>query len=662
MKSPEKFLMILFLAAAALAASSSAASLTLSPSKPAYWRYEVVEWKVLSTDPQITPSKVPLLELQVNSARGPVATSAGRLRFPLRADEACGCWLGSWPIPWNPDLGEYTAEVRRPETWVDETEEEEVEEDLDPVYQGPASLEDFRLPAQGAPLATARFQVAGRQPLTLPKGFSVMTLEPGKHGFRNFKGVEGEAPHWSHIIDWAKWMHADSFWQCVGETALWRKRVADNYPWNLADLKMAAPLAALAHQQGLTYGAYMLTFIVLGDFKQADYDFTTGYVPSTGLLYKKPFVSMDDTRRHDDLVWMLKTLEATPDLDYIGLDYVRCDFGGLEFTDAFLKDMSLRLSDELEQGPFEGRQKWLGSIIVGHRDPVVEEMWQWWRSHKVGTVVRRLLDDAAVTKPVWVFSLGWKEGHQHGQDPFMLIDAGISFNAPMFYEANDRQYPAMLKSWKDYLAHGDDSLVLGQPVDGRLLGEAPGISGPEKHFQRQMEALSLLGPLTTSLGFFWHDIGRAMSGGRSHFTAREWAVAGAASFTRLREEQKVLPVRMELGGTTGTARGVSFTVTVQNVSDKPLAYFRLEGLPVRGVAAYLPATKEGGPLKPGEKVSLSWAATWGDALGRPRPRRMLAVRASLPPESSPYPAVSFTYVPYQAAPPAPPMKVALEKQ
>jgi hypothetical protein len=396
-------------------------------------------------------------------------------------------------------------------------------------------------------------------------------------------------------------MEADAFWHCVGQTALWRSREEDNYPWNQKDFRMAAALGRRAHKAGLTYGAYILSFLVEGDFRKADYDFTTSWSPEGGLIHTH-FISLEDPRRHRDLVWLLKALDSMPTVDYLGLDYLRTDFGGLEFTDEFLRDMSLRPPLDLEKKGMEGRQKWLGRIAVLHEDPVVEEIWQWWRSHKVAEVVDRLLEDAQVHKPVWVFSLGWKQGHQHGQDPFMLIDAGISFNAPMFYEANEEQFRIMLESWQDYLSRRPDSVVLGQPVDGKLLGEDGSHSGPEEHFQRQMRALQALGPVAGSLGFFWHDVSRAMVGGRSHEGAREWAAAGAAAFTRLREAQKVMPLHLEVGQVQQTARGLSFTATVENLSDSPVAWYRLEGLPMKGLESFEPDSLRGGPLAPHHKA------------------------------------------------------------
>jgi hypothetical protein len=619
--------------------SEGAAEWDFQASKPAYLRYELVE---LTARPRHLPAHAENLDLEFQvTQRGEVVESAGeRTIFRLHYYPVLKCWKGKWPIPWNPEMGSYQAELFEASAG-----------DAGRAFTGGRSMAPFKQVSDAPVLARAPFEVKGRVPLKLPAGFSVVTLEPGKTGYRKFSGVHGEPQDWRHIIDWADWMGADAFWHLVGETQLWRNRNADIYPWEKYALQMSDQLAAEAHRHGLAYGAYMLTFRVLGPkFEQADYKFTTFYsVPKDAFVHKNGFISLDDPQRAKDLIWLLKKMDSNPNVDYLGFDYLRTDFGGLEFTDQFLRDMDIRLPAALKDGKAEARQKWLGRIAVMHTDEFIEEEWEWWRSHKVAEVVSGILAQAQVHKPLWVFSLGWMQGHQHGQDPFMLIDAGISFNSPMFYEANQVQYPAMIDSWSEYLEQSPDSLVIGEPVDGKLLSEDAEHFGPERHFERQKKALDSLGPLTSSMGFFWHDISRAMVGGRGRADTREWAVAGAASFSLLRERQRALPLHAAFHQVSCTAHGAEFEVEVENLGDSPVARVSLEGLPVRGVGSYQPAKLDLGDIPARGKVSRSWKAVWTNQplpgeRKRPASRRMLAVKVGFEPGVARHAGFSFTYV------------------
>ena len=70
------------------------------------------------------------------------------------------------------------------------------------------------------------------------------------------------------------------------------------------------------------------------------------------------------------------------------------------------------------------RIHWLAHTVERKEDKQVVALFEWWRAHKVATVLKSILDEAKMTKPVFTFTLGWEMGHQHGQDPAMLVDAG----------------------------------------------------------------------------------------------------------------------------------------------------------------------------------------------------------------------------------------------
>jgi len=231
----------------------------------------------------------------------------------------------------------------------------------------------------------------------------------------------------------------------------------------------------------------------------------------------------------------------------------------------------------------------------------------------------------------------------------MLIDAGISFNAPMFYEADGKQYPAMLADWQRYLRKTGGVLVLGQVVDAPLLHPRPGFNGPEEHYQRALDSLSMLGPSVDRLGFFWHDINRAVSGGRSPYGAREWALAGASAFSRLREEAGTVPVSLELSQLTGTALGLSGTVRVRSLSATNIDRLKVDPVWTPGlgvVALSAPLLRN---LAPGETRQLTFTAQVTERFVRERYRatapaeRMLAFKARVPGSKAWRAAFTFKY-------------------
>jgi hypothetical protein len=585
--------------------------------KAEYWRYESVFLSVPRSGSGMDPAKSPVLDAQVRHEGVVVAGPANRVRILLRYDKIREAWCGNWLPVFGARPGLYTAELLKPPAKPLPA----------PWYTGFKSVYALTLISPRNVLARADFQMKARMANALEPGFSVMSFEPGKPGYHQFPGPMGEHRQWRRIIDWASWMGADAIWHCAAESQTWSGVKAEDLPFSKEGLEMSSRLGQRAHAKGLSYGAYALAYIVLGpSFRKTQYTFTTAYDPSADALKTKRFISLADAQRQADLVSFFARIEADPNIDYAGLDYLRTDFGGLEFTDAFLAEVGLALNEELNS--VEARQCWLGSIISRHEDDYVEALWQWWRAHKVAEVTQAILAQSGIRKPVWVFSLGWQQGHQHGQDPSMLVDAGIAFNAPMFYEATPPAYQSMLNSWRSYLQPNSAtaSLVLGEPVDAKLLyAQAGGASGPQLHIQRQMQAYEKLSPVAGSIGFFWHDLNRAYVGGRSAYAMQEWAMAGAASFAWLRQQQQAVPLRLTVSALSVNQTEATVALSFKNTSADGLkditllwdkmpglekmepSYFKIKALPsgqeltMTAKATYLKA------LTPGKDVLLAWS-------------------------------------------------------
>lgn len=620
---------------------------TLAASKPAYWRYEMVELQAQADGPGLAARQQPYLEARIFKDGLPVAGLPGREDCLLRYDPNTGAWRGRWPIPWNPDLGVYEARLAEPAAPGQGVEHVH--------FAGPGLTRTVRV-MEGRWAATCSFVLRGRKPHGMIPGFTAMTLEPGVHGYA-FRGPDGGAKSWRNAFAWARFMQADAFWHCGLQTQVWPGQASSQLPWATEHLKAIARYAAAAKAEGVPYGAYVLTFLVEGDFQKTNYKFTLSYDRATDRLVPIRFISLDDPRRQRDLVAALKGLAAMPGVDYIGMDYVRANTGGLEFTDEFLSDLDLDLPPGLDRASVEARRLWLGRSLAHDQDKRLQHLWDWWRAHKVSLVVKSILDQVKPTQPVWVFSLGWKQGHQHGQDPRMLDDAGVSFNAPMFYEADQQQFPVMLSDWQHYLRRTGGELAFGQVVDQRLLHVRPGYNGPEENYRRQMETLAQLGPYT-SLGFFWHDLNRAASGGRSAEGMREWAIAGAASFSRLRESVGTVPLRLDLSlGLSLTAGSLQGTLSVQNLTSNRLDRVKVESVWTPGLGSVLPRAWWLRDLMPGERRDLNFAAMVTPRYVRPLYRatagqeRMVAFKADVL-DAPQWPRSAWTFKYWKAVAPA----------
>lgn len=637
------FALILMLARPlrALELPSMQTSPAFSAGKAQYWRYEMVELSLDSKGAPFKPGSVQALEAVIRFEGREVQGIHGREHALLLWDPNRGMWRGKWPIPWNPRLGQYSAELLAPDP----------KAALHRLYGGPAGDWEVRNDPAAEPMARAAFTVRGKKAAELPPGFSVMTLEPGKSPYNAFPGVDGEKPSWFRILEWARFMHADALWHGAGQTQVWGRLKDSDFPWDQTHLKMARQLAGEAKIQGMGFGAYMITFMVEGDFEKTGYTFTTGYEHASDSLVNLRFVSMADPRRQRDLVALAREFDRMDGVSYIGFDYVRNDTGALEFIDEFIADMGYKLTDELKNGSLKDRQLWLGRLLALDTIVPLETEWDWWRAHKVAGIFKSMMDQARLSKPCFIFSLGWKRGHQHGQDPRMFIDAGVSFNSPMFYEVDTEQFGILMDDWKAYLSGQGGSFVFGQPVDTVLLHNSRGLNGPEEHYQRQVDTLGLLGPLADHVGFFWHDINRAFTGGRGPDSMREWAIAGAASFSRLRESAGTVPMRAEILDGTETPLGITFTVRVTNLTNTRLSLLRLDGVRVPGIDQYQPSSIDIPGLKPFEARELSWMAIKGQREVKERYKdsapdlRMLALRCRMPNNAEwKRPSFAFRYV------------------
>jgi hypothetical protein len=205
---------------------------------------------------------------------------------------------------------------------------------------------------------------------------------------------------------------------------------------------------------------------------------------------------------------------------------------------------------------------WFARQIEIVKDKDTIERWRWWRAHKVASIIERIMDEAGITKPVWVYTLGWDHGREHGQDPVMFFDAGVSVDAVMLYEASRPQFVRLLGQWNRYVRSSEGNIFIGNCVDANLL-DSDRFLPPDEFFRRNTEGYRNIVRDGLASGIFFHDIARGLWGRRGGHEFREYALAHMSSVYGLRRELSELDLIVDIrddgetpGKTPGDLRGI----------------------------------------------------------------------------------------------------------
>lgn len=197
--------------------------------------------------------------------------------------------------------------------------------------------------------------------------------------------------------------------------------------------------------------------------------------------------------------------------------------------------------------------------------------WRWFRAHKESLIIKQI-KESGIKKKLWAFTLGWAQGQEHGQDPYMFFDAGIDYDAVMIYEANRAQHVGMLASWPRYLS-GEYNTLVGNMIDNRL---QDGSLRPElEYMKRVYESEAKFNRSSRIRGVFFHDISRMLWSKYKGYgnTIREWANINASIVSRIEEKYSENPfnvsVKLDEKSRTGILTIVNRTSKQQkNVSIK----------------------------------------------------------------------------------------------
>lgn len=492
----------------------------------------------------------------------------------LKWDPAARAWRGTWAPPWNPPLGRYKAIVS-------------------------VSLADSQ-----AARDSASFSLTARQPKRIDDGFCVMTIESAGNMLNaKLPSLSGKPKGWRNFAEWAQFLGADAVWYSVGWTIEGQRGIDDKNPWVRDNFRVFPKLAEECRAQGLKFGGYVGSYLLWGPYlRKLKYDYSLE--SSKGRVYPNHHVNLDDPKRRADIVSVLKQLEADPNVDFIGLDYIRPGAGGFESVDSFAVLMNIDVPPSW--GRMDRRQRilWVAQRVRPLSYTPVHLRWQWWQARRSALAVERILSEAGVTKTVWGFTLGWDKGHEHGQDPPMMSDAGLDIDAVMLYESNAWHCFNMTNQWSKYLAGDEAQIIAGQQVDWDLLQKSTAPPAPEEMYLRHTDAIRGLSSRHPIKGLFWHDMFRGIRGRKGPHQSPEWLIAGASAFTKVREELGLLPLSARLSDQGGrlslrlACRTPLAGLRIKRLtSSSPLAVESLDSLradtaialgrtPARGLAAY----------------------------------------------------------------------------
>jgi len=399
-----------------------------------------------------------------------------------------GVWSGRWPCPWNAPAGEYRLGL-----------------------SSAPYLEGDRLQVRP-------FRISRRRPQPLPRGFAALTLESDLP----FAGLRVPAPDgttkdWRGLLDWVEYIGADAFWVLGGRSP----GEKPGEVWLSYNFPLFPKLARECRRRGIRFGLYVQCYLTMaGGGRIPGYEYARDVTDGRTTLTRA--VSLREERRVRDVADLLKRFRDIPDVDYVGLDYVRNALGGVELVDDFYADMAgvLPSPPEFASLAREERMVYFARKKAMRKDLAFIDAWQWWRAHRMAGIIRRLKAELGDAKPLWAFMLTWDKGWHHGQDPVMFNDAGVDAEALMLYEADAAQYAALLCDWSRYVRRSDAQLMVGDVVDWPLHQMNP--DGPREFYRRTVRAFDGVYADGPAYGVFVHDLGRALWGRLGPWSTRAW--------------------------------------------------------------------------------------------------------------------------------------------
>ncbi len=413
---------------------------------------------------------------------------------------------------------------------------------------------------------TKKFTMQGRTSPKATETQKILTMEYNVDlTAKQIPAVEpGGSTSYHALYDWVRYSKCDMFWILAGQTTGWHSSVNKNNPWMSAPKHNAEILAASTNKGDVKFGAYVMSYFTPGDgHKKAGYDIAVGYNKNTRSLGSSRHVSLGSQQRLDDIISLLKEFDANDGISYLGLDFIRTgEMDGYELVDEMVALTGVYTPRNWASMSQYNRMLWLAQSRLTNKE--IGMKWRWYRAQKVANIVKAI-KDAGVKKPLWVFTLGWDHGQEHGQDPYMFFDAGVDFDAIMIYEATRPQHRTMLTQWANYLA-GEYNVLVGNMVDNRL---NDGHKRSElEYMRRTLEAEANYNRISRIRGVFFHDISRMIwSKNRGRTSVKEWANLNANVVSRIEEKYNENPITLNV---TLNERNRTGVLSITNITKKNL--------------------------------------------------------------------------------------------
>ncbi len=499
------------------------------------------------------------------------------------------------------------------------------------------------MPTYPGPILTdaTSVEITGRIPVKNQNSFCAMVLEYGGN-IRQKKiiGPDNKKGTWKNIIKWCEYANADALLMLGAETETYNSRVNAKVPFDPMKLKDVEIIGKEAKKNNLIFGAWVMSFGIQGrKYEKVGYQPSLAYNKNTGALYPSYMhISMGDPKRFNDLLNVVKRFDRDPNVDMIGIDYIRTGhLDGYELADEVVRDMNIQVPDNWDNMGKLDKAKWFAYQLRVKKDKDILEKWQWWRAHYSATIVNKLITLSGTKKPVWVFTLGWHHGKEHGQDPLMFTDAGVAYDFVMLYEANQAQFRQVLVDWKGYLSAQQANIVVGQTTDVKLLDSF--YLNPIEEFLRRINLGSkkiVFGG--TADGVFWHDFSRAFWGRKGNFSTKEWILSAAKSFSDFRNEKGEIEVKTHISGVKKIGyNAFAVEVTVENQTIKRLHNIKTRVISFKNVKVST-GEKIIKKLEPGENKTYEFKV---GIKGNARNRYMLAASSEWGPRKKSF---DFKYI------------------
>lgn len=510
--------------------------------REAYYRFEVAEFH-LKTD--IDTNRIHIAVVQDGEFVEPYLSDPALI---LRKGEDDNEWVGYWLNDWKTPTGTYYAYL-----YVD-----------------------------GIPVYYTSFDYIKRNPMKFNRTLTVVNLESNQPTYSKdvYNSRLEETNFTDALIDWMDYADIDAFVSLSGETTGWYS-CTTNQPWEYYCVKNLEEIGKKVHDVGKLVGAYIMCFYTpeLG-WKNAGYSAAKGVnvdSPSYPYTYNSYFVSFKDEKRFNDIVELAKYFNDLDYVDMIGFDFIR--FGekvGFENADRFVREMNVDTPSGWDDYTEKDKTLWLGKQVRYYGDDDISDKWKLWKAHMSAEFIYRVRTTAGLTKPTWAFTLSWDHGTGHGQDPFMMIDAGLLMDFPMLYEATSEMFSSITEQWDEFLDDEYLTYAPGNQIDAVIMDSMHGYNVIEEYYDRLTKAITF-NDNYASQGSFVHDMYRVFWGRRGGYTYYEWLWAGLSGHTYNRSANHEIPFTITFPQTEFKVKYGENAVVPISIDIDPSSIYELKG-------------------------------------------------------------------------------------